>query len=586
MPSVLNLGRIKPVWKGAWNAATAYVLDDMVSHMGHSYICVQPNTNVAPAVGTDNAHWNVIAVGQTVLSNRGDLMWHNGSNVTRLPAGGVGTVLRVGQNNTLGWGLLDGKPSATAARLAEHPGNGGAWSNNGYISPDGTAKVWGLAGLGTNGDGAQNPVYVPRPLTFLVRPTNPRVRQLVLCGRSAYAVMENGWVYSWGGNISGQLGHGDTTNRGFPTRIESFVQNNIQIARVITAATRTNLNTASETMSTFFLDTLGRLYACGNNAVGQLGVGDTNARLTPVRVGTFEGITDVVLCFENTFASSYLLQGGSLFVTGFNGQGQLGLGDTVNRSAFTVVSGLSNVSKVAASCTYNTTALSAFGGFALALRGDGTVWSTGFNASGQLGVGDVTNRSSFVQISGLTNVADIGCSSGHNGYSWAVTQAGTLATWGNNSQGALGLGDTVNKTSPVIVDQWHGDHITAGSGQSVPPFNGKIKKVVAGGIYGNHNLTVLTTDGLLFTAGLARGATAWEGINTNYTRFRPWLQHGLPEGVIVLDIVMAGIDNELFSTLLLSDGRVMTTGHNTNGVLGYNEASVSNHQQALQLVQA
>lgn len=586
MPSVLNLGRIKPVWKGAWNAATAYVLDDMVSYMGHSYICVQANTGSAPALGTDNSFWNVLAKGQTVLTSKGDLLWHDGNSVNRLPAGSVGNVLKVAQDGSLNWGLLDGKPSATAAKLMEHHGAVGGYYNSGYISPDGTAKIWGQAGVGQNGDGAQNPVYVPRPITFLLKPTNPRVKQLVMGGRSVFAVMEDGKVYSWGANYSGNLGHGDTTNRTFPTRIEYFVTNNIQIAKVFVSGSRYNLGGTSENAMTFFLDTLGRLYACGNNAVGQLGVGDTSNRSLPVRVGTYEGITDVCIAYENTYGSSYFLMGGEIYASGYNNLGQLGLGDTVNRSAFTKVSGLTNVTKVAASASYNGTGATAFGAFALALRSDKTVWATGYNGQGQLGIGDTTNRSSFVQVSGLNTVIDIGCAQGFYGYSWAVTQDKKLATWGYNGQGCLGLGDKVNKTSPVIVDQWFGDFITAGSGTSLPPFNGKIKKVIAGGTYGSQNLTVLTDDGLLFSSGLARGTTTPEGIDVQYVRFKPWLQFGLPDGTIFVDIQETSVDNAIAYYLLASDGRVFATGDNSQGALGYQEGSVSNQQMALQAVQA
>ncbi len=586
MPSVLNLGRIKPVWKGAWDAAAAYVLDDIVSYMGHSYICVQPHTNVAPALAADNAHWNVLAKGQTVLTTKGDLLWHDGTSVNRLPSGSVGNVLKVAQDGSLNWGLLDGKPSATAAKLIQHHGNVGGLYNNGYISPDGTAKIWGAAGVGQNGDGAQNPVAVPRAVTFLVKPTNPRVKQLAIGGRSVFAVMEDGKVYSWGANYSGNLGHGDTTNRLFPTRIEYFVTNNIQISKVFVSASRYNTGGTSENAMTFFLDTLGRLYACGNNTQGHLGLGDTSARSLPVRVGTYEGITDVCVAYENTNGSSFYLMGGEIYASGYNAQGQLGLGDTVNRSAFTKVSGLTNIIKIAAVNSYNNTTGSAFGGFALALRNDKTVWATGYNGYGQLGVGDTTNRSSFVQISGLNTAIDIGCHDGYYGYSWAVLEDKRLATWGYNAQGALGVGDKVNKTSPVIIDQWYGDFITSGSGTSLPPFNGKIKKVIANGSLGYQNLTVLTDDGLLFSSGLARGITGFEGNDVQYVRFRPWLQHGLPDGVQFIDIEQGGIDASLFSLLLSSDGRVFSTGHNTEFQLGYNEASVSNHQQALHAIQA
>ena len=81
----------------------------------------------------------------------------------------------------------------------------------------------------------------------------------------------------------------------------------------------------------------------------------------------------------------------------------------------------------------------------LFLRHDGTLWATGVNNLGQLGLGDTVARSSPVQIgSGLWT--DIAMGTYTN---IALSASGNLFVWGGGSNGRLGLGDTVSRSSPV-----------------------------------------------------------------------------------------------------------------------------------------
>ena len=45
--ATINLGRIKPVFQGAYNAATAYVVDDIVTFGGESFINILASTGNA-----------------------------------------------------------------------------------------------------------------------------------------------------------------------------------------------------------------------------------------------------------------------------------------------------------------------------------------------------------------------------------------------------------------------------------------------------------------------------------------------------------------------------------------------------------
>ena len=56
--ATVNLGRIKPVFRGAYAGGTAYVVDDIVTHGNESFICIQAGTGNA----TSNAsYWTKLA---------------------------------------------------------------------------------------------------------------------------------------------------------------------------------------------------------------------------------------------------------------------------------------------------------------------------------------------------------------------------------------------------------------------------------------------------------------------------------------------------------------------------------------------
>ena len=88
--ATLNLGRIKPVFRGAYSGSTAYVVDDIVTSGGSSYICIQAHGAGTQAV-TVTAYWSVLAstgtdVG-TTITTQGDILFRDGSGLQRLAKG-------------------------------------------------------------------------------------------------------------------------------------------------------------------------------------------------------------------------------------------------------------------------------------------------------------------------------------------------------------------------------------------------------------------------------------------------------------------------------------------------------------------
>jgi alpha-tubulin suppressor-like RCC1 family protein len=165
----------------------------------------------------------------------------------------------------------------------------------------------------------------------------------------------------------------------------------------------------------------------------------------------------------------------------------------------------------------------------------------------------------------------VGIGVGDLSYCWAITSANRLKVWGWNSYGVLGVGDTVNRSTPLDPIGWideSGVQTTSGD----PPFQGKIVKVItaktfAGGPsnIGRPEMVVLDEDGGVWCAGenrtLAAGPIA---ADTNLRFKRASLGAVAPNDKIV-DIHMQGnsangADIRLFA--LTQQGKLLMSGTN------------------------
>jgi hypothetical protein len=103
--ATVTLGNIKFNWKGAWNSGTAYVIDDVVSLSGSSYVSIQAGTNQNPA--SASAYWQQMSAAGTdgtdvgaTLNNKEIAFKTNAGAVDGIPIGTAGQFLKVNSGAT------------------------------------------------------------------------------------------------------------------------------------------------------------------------------------------------------------------------------------------------------------------------------------------------------------------------------------------------------------------------------------------------------------------------------------------------------------------------------------------------------
>jgi alpha-tubulin suppressor-like RCC1 family protein len=201
-----------------------------------------------------------------------------------------------------------------------------------------------------------------------------------------------------------------------------------------------------------FVGDAGDLRCAGSNSRGQLGNTSSTETNVPV-VGLGSGVAMVSVGKAHTCAVTTT---GAAKCWGWNSEGQLGDGTTTDRIAPVDVVGLgSGVGAIAAGsescvlCTADFHNPINLGSSTCALTTSGGVKCWGANARGQLGDGTTTSRATPVDVIGLdSGIIGIDVEGGH---ACALTSAGAVKCWGTNETGAVGDGTPVDRSTPVDV---------------------------------------------------------------------------------------------------------------------------------------
>ncbi|XP_054400436.1 X-linked retinitis pigmentosa GTPase regulator isoform X8 [Pongo abelii] len=283
-----------------------------------------------------------------------------------------------------------------------------------------------------------------------------------------------------------------------------------------------------------------KLYMFGSNNWGQLGLGSKSAVSKPTCVKALKPEkVKLAACGRNhTLVST---EGGNVYATGGNNEGQLGLGDTEERNTFHVISFFTSEHKIKQ--------LSAGSNTSAALTEDGRLFMWGDNSEGQIGLKNVTNVCVPQQVTIGKPVSWISCGYYHSAF---VTTDGELYVFGEPENGKLGL-----------PNQLLGNHRTPQLVSEIPE---KVIQVACGGEH-----TVVLTENAVYTFGLGQFGQLGLGTFLFETSEPKVIEN-------IRDQTISHISCGENHTALITDiGLMYTFGDGRHGKLGLGLENFTNH---------
>lgn len=455
-----------------------------------------------------------------------------------------------------------------------------------FIDGNGAAKHWGS----NNGSGSPHNtgnIFVASSATFhhydWWRSTDnggtgvhttpdgkiPKVIQIVQGYNTIMWLMNSGECYHAGYGGNGQSGDASNSNRSYTTRCGGSLQN-------VYLATNTSVHTLRDVRikrvfisnnggydnnehSCYALDENGGLWSWGYNGYGQLGHGDTSSRNQPTLISQssfgnhpivafWTGGTQYAMCFA-------LNDQDELFVWGYNGYGQLGLGNTSNQTSPQQITATAFTDAGAGKIIKMQTA--EYGSYSCAalLTDKGDIYTTGYNSYSWNMSGNSNQQNAWTKAANgpgsqgeATNIWFTG--NGQYQTFWVYDGANDkLLCIGNNNNYQLGIGNATNQTSlqtPQV--SIHGSTTDIKN----------VKEVLGCSQSNTHNTFVLTTDGNVFVTGQNSYGCTGFGYSSTYVNDQNW-NNGIEvngDGYFQLP--------SLPSTLIGQVDQIMPTGYSTS----------------------
>ncbi|WP_395044213.1 T9SS type A sorting domain-containing protein [Flavobacterium sp.] len=356
------------------------------------------SSNVFSQVGS--TCWRMVSAGENFsLGIKTDgTMWAWGQNSNRL---GLGLGNLINQNLPTQIGTATDWATVSAGNV-----------HSLAVKTNGTLWSWGNGQFGQLGNGVFNSA-------------TPNVTQIgtatdwltVSAGnRFSLAIKTTGTLWSFGLNNTGQLGINNVVNQNLPVQVG-------------TSSNWSKIDAGNQ--HSLAIDNSGFIYAWGNNTFGQLGDGTNTTSLIPIIISTANNWAEVSAGFDHSMA---LNTNGNLFTFGNNTNGQLCDGTNTTSNLFVPI-GFNSDGSITLYI-----AISSGNNFSLAIKNDNTLYSSGFNSAGQLGLGNNTTVNTLNQVGTSNNWFAISAGDIH---SLAMETTTPLWSTGRNLEGQLGIGTFV-----------------------------------------------------------------------------------------------------------------------------------------------
>ena len=319
------------------------------------------------------------------------------------------------------------------------------------LKNDGTLWAWGANSSGQLGDGR----YTNSSISVQI----PGQWKAVSAGTEhTVAIDKDDKLWAWGANWGGNLGDGTTIPRSRPVQVTEDGTTPFRDVKVVFAGD----------YYTVAIDKDDKLWAWGYNGYGQLGYDTTpfDRSTTPMEVVTGVKWEAVSIKGSHTVA---IKKDGSIWAWGSNNSGELGYDSgppDLNGEYYSTIP-----THVAAADGHTWKAIFAGGSHTLAIDSAGKLWAWGGNFYGQLGKGSITPYN-------IKELSDYAPGQVAGGYKWKSVSAGgshtiaikdddTIWTWGNNIAGQLGISSLTHSSKPVKIggDRWKA--VSAGGNHTI-----------------------------------------------------------------------------------------------------------------------
>ncbi|KFM10081.1 X-linked retinitis pigmentosa GTPase regulator, partial [Aptenodytes forsteri] len=283
----------------------------------------------------------------------------------------------------------------------------------------------------------------------------------------------------------------------------------------------------------------GKLYMFGSNNWGQLGLGSKNTVSKPTCVKALKPEkTKLAVCGRNH--TLVYTEKGNVYAAGGNSEGQLGLGDTEERTTFHLIRFFTNQHKIKQ--------LAAGSYTSAAVTEDGQLFVWGDNSEGQIGLADEAFVSVPCQVDVGKPVSSVSCGYYHSAL---ITGDGELYTFGEPENGKLGL----------LPEQLKNNRVP----QPVLGIMEKVNKVACGG---EHTVVLTETD--VYTFGLGQYGQLGHGTFIFETSVPKSVKHLKRHKICNITC------GENHTAVIAENGLMFTFGDGRHGKLGLGEENFTN----------